>query len=83
MASANHPQKSGATVTFGDGTDDIVFNCDAMGFYGAAAVARPDYTAWTGTATRTSVATGTATATQCAQAIKAIIDDLIAVGIFG
>ena len=44
MASANRPQKSGATVTFGDGTDDIKINGDAIGFFGVDAVARPDVT---------------------------------------
>ena len=38
---------------------------------------------WTGTATRSSVATSTATTTQCAEAIKAIIDDLKGHGLFG
>ena len=41
------------------------------------------WTAWTGTATRTSVATSTATTTQVAQALKALIDDLISIGLIG
>lgn len=44
---------------------------------------RTGWTAWTGTATRTSVATSSATTAQCAQAIKALIDDLIAHGLIG
>ena len=32
--------------------------------------------AWTGTATRTTVATGSATATNVAEALKALMDDL-------
>jgi hypothetical protein len=41
------------------------------------------WTAWTGTATRTSVATGSATVQNCAEAIKALVDDLIAHGLIG
>jgi hypothetical protein len=41
------------------------------------------WTAWTGTPTRTAVATGAATATNCAEAIKALIDDLITHGLIG
>lgn len=42
---------------------------------------RSGWAAWTGTPTRTTVATGSATAQNCAEALKALIDDLIAVGI--
>lgn len=41
------------------------------------------WSAWTGTASRASVATGSATATQCAQAIMALIADLTAHGLIG
>ena len=44
---------------------------------------RTGWSAWTGTATRSSKATSTATATDCAQAIKALIDDLITHGVIG
>lgn len=47
------------------------------------AATRTGWTAWTGTPTRTTIATGTATATQCAEAIKALVDDLIALGLIG
>lgn len=53
-----------------------------IGFRGATPQSAPDWTAWTGNATRSTIATGSATATQCAEAIKAIVDDLIALGIF-
>lgn len=41
------------------------------------------WTAWTGTATRTSNATGTATLQNVAEAVKALIDDLIHHGLIG
>lgn len=41
------------------------------------------WTAWTGTATKTSVATGSATTQNCAEAVKAIIDLLIYHGLAG
>ena len=41
---------------------------------------RSGWTAWTGTPTRTTVATGSATAGNCAEALKALIDDLLARG---
>jgi hypothetical protein len=44
---------------------------------------RTGWSAWTGTATRSSVATGAATALDCAKAIKALTDDLIAHGLIG
>jgi hypothetical protein len=44
---------------------------------------RTGWSAWTGTATRTAIATSTATATQCADAIKALVDDLITHGLIG
>ncbi len=44
---------------------------------------RSGWTAPTGTATRTGFATSSATVTQVAQALKAVIDDLIALGILG
>ena len=53
-----------------------------LAFRGATPQAAPDWTAWTGNATRSTIATGSATATQCAEAIKAIVDDLLALGIF-
>jgi hypothetical protein len=37
--------------------------------------------AWTGTATRTTVATGSATATNVAEGLKALIDDLRTAGV--
>jgi hypothetical protein len=39
--------------------------------------------AWTGVATRSSIATGAATTQNCAEAIKALVDDLIAHGLIG
>lgn len=39
------------------------------------------FTAWTGTATRSSIATGSATVANCAEAIKALVDDLKAIGV--
>jgi len=39
------------------------------------------FSAWTGSATRTAIATGSATVTNCAEAIKALIDDLKAIGV--
>lgn len=47
------------------------------------AARRTGWTAWTGTATRTTFATGTATLTNVAEALKALIDDLIAHGLIG
>lgn len=44
---------------------------------------RIGWTAWTGSATRTTFDTTTATLTNVAEAIKAIIDDLIAHGLIG
>jgi hypothetical protein len=44
---------------------------------------RTGWTAPTGTSTRTGFATSTATATQVAEALKALIDDLIAHGLIG
>jgi hypothetical protein len=44
---------------------------------------RTGWTAWSGTATRTTIATGSATAQNCAEALKALIDDLIAHGVIG
>jgi hypothetical protein len=41
------------------------------------------WTAWTGTALRTTVATGSATTLQVAEAMKALLDDLIAHGLIG
>lgn len=43
---------------------------------------RTGWAAWTGSATRTTIATGSATTVNNAEAIKAIIDDLISLGIF-
>jgi hypothetical protein len=42
---------------------------------------RTGWTAFTGTATRTGFPTSTATATQCAETLKALIDDLLAHGL--
>jgi hypothetical protein len=44
---------------------------------------RTGWTASTGTATRSALATSTATTTQVAERLKALIDDLIALGILG
>lgn len=44
---------------------------------------RTGWSAWTGSASRTSRNTGTADAQVCAYAIKALIDDLMAMGILG
>jgi hypothetical protein len=41
------------------------------------------WTAWTGSATRSSFATGSATLTNVAEALKALIDDLITHGLIG
>lgn len=41
------------------------------------------WTAWTGTALRTTVATGSATTLQVAEAFKALLDDLISHGLVG
>jgi hypothetical protein len=47
-----------------------------------AGVATPSaFSAWTGSATRTAIATGSATVTNCAEAIKALIDDLKSIGV--
>ena len=55
-----------------------------LAFYGAAPVARPiGWAAPTGTATRTTYATTTATVTQLAERLKALIDDLTALGLIG
>lgn len=54
----------------------------AIGFLGATPVEAPDWTAATGTATRATFATGTVTLAALAQAVKAIIDDLLAYGLF-
>lgn len=58
---------------------------DLIGFGGAAPVAlpRPGWAAATGTATRTTFATGSVTLPNLAQAVKALIDDLLAAGIIG
>lgn len=48
-----------------------------VGFHGLApTVQAAGWSAWTGTATRTAIATGVASATNCAEAIKALTDDL-------
>lgn len=44
---------------------------------------RTGWTAWTGTATRTTIATGSATTQNLAEALKALLDDLIAHGLIG
>jgi hypothetical protein len=44
---------------------------------------RTGWTASTGTATRSAIATSTATTTQVAERLKALIDDLISLGILG
>lgn len=44
---------------------------------------RTGWTAWTGTATRTTVATGSATLQNVAEALKALLDDLTAHGLIG
>lgn len=81
MASANRPQKSGVTTTFGDGTDEVKINSAKFAVNGAAPVKVTGWTAATGTATRTSFATGTVTLAALAQAVKALIDDLLSQGI--
>jgi hypothetical protein len=60
------------------------FRIDGSGNYhlrGGTPVTPSAFTAWTGTATRTTIATGSATATNCAEAIKALIDDLKSIGV--
>lgn len=55
-----------------------------LGFYGATPIVRP--TGWaapTGTATRTTFDTTTATVIQLAERVKALTDDLTALGIIG
>ncbi len=54
-----------------------------IGFLGASASARVSFAAWSGTATRTTFDTATATLVNCAQAIKAIVDDLRTFGLYG
>lgn len=51
-------------------------------FAGGTPVARPTYGAPTGTATRTTFATDTVTTPQLAERVKALVDDLRAVGLF-
>lgn len=70
----------GSTVGLRIGTSGT----QKLGFYGAAPVVRP--TGWaapTGTATRSTYATSTATVTQLAERLKALIDDLTALGLIG
>jgi hypothetical protein len=55
------------------------FRIDSVGNFhlrGGTPVTPSPFTAWTGTATRSSIATGSATVANCAEAIKALIDDL-------
>ena len=54
----------------------------SLGFYGSAGATRQTYGAPTGTATRTTFATGSVTLVQLAERVKAIIDDLRAMGLF-
>lgn len=66
------------SVTLGGSASSVI------GFYGAAGTTRPTgWAAATGTATRTTFATGTATVTQLAERLKALTDDLIALGLIG
>lgn len=53
-----------------------------LAFFGKTPVVQPaGWAAWTGTPTRTTIATGAATAANCAEAIKALTDDLRTKGI--
>jgi hypothetical protein len=62
------------TVT---GTKIATAAAQKVGFHGLApTVQAAGWVAWTGTATRTAIATGAATAANCAEAIKALTDDL-------
>jgi hypothetical protein len=54
-----------------------------LGFYGAPPVAQSAYGAPTGTPTRTTFDTATVTLPQLAERVKAMIDDLRSVGMFG
>jgi hypothetical protein len=54
----------------------------AIGFHGATPQEAPDWTAATGTASRATFVTSTVTVANLAQRVKAIIDDLLAYGLF-
>ncbi len=60
------------------------FRLDASGNFnlrGGTPSTPSAFAAWTGTATRSSIATGSATVANCAEAIKALIDDLKSIGV--
>jgi hypothetical protein len=69
--------KVGATVA-----EQLRHTGTTLGFYNNTPVSRQTYGTPTGTATRTTFATSTVTLPQLAQRVKAIIDDLRAVGLF-
>lgn len=54
----------------------------SVGFNNANPPTAPDWTAASGTASRATFATGSVTTSQLAERVKAIIDDLIAYGLF-
>lgn len=62
-----------------------ITHAPALKFLGTQVVStrKTGWAAWTGTATRTSKDTTTATVGDCAQAIKALIDDLMNHGLIG
>jgi hypothetical protein len=68
----------------GTGSQIATATTQKIGFWGKAPTGRPTgWTAWTGTATRTTFATSTATLANVAEAVKALIDDLILTGLIG
>lgn len=77
--------------TYTDGTTIVSTNFkfdSGGGYYDSSAnkllgTRRTGWSAWTGTATRSSKATSTATTADVAQALKALIDDLSTHGIIG
>lgn len=73
----------GATVSLTGQSGTVFANFSSAGFHlrGGTPTTPSAFTAWTGVATRSSIATGSATVTNCAEAIKALIDDLKSIGV--
>lgn len=65
------------------GTSITVGTSFIVGANQVVAARRTGWTAWTGNATRTTFATSTATLVNVAEAVKALVDDLIAHGLIG
>lgn len=63
--------------------DDVVMTLTQSGEIAIVTPPAPNWNAWAGTASRASFNPATATLTNCAQTIKAVIDDLISMKIFG